>query len=120
MDQLLVALMLSLESNENVYLLAQVTGENMDVQLGMVQASDGGWYGIMCTSQQEIKKLPGAVSVTMELRQVLTSVKTTPGIAGLVVDPGNKANCFLKANEINLLMEELGRRFASPTSGQPN
>ena len=67
MDQVLVAMMLSLEGNADVYLPVQVTGSNMQVEPGMVQASDGKWYGIICSSQQELHKLPGAVSATMKL-----------------------------------------------------
>lgn len=118
MDQVLVALMLSLEGEADVYLPAQVTGPEMNVQLGMVQASDGKWYGLMCSTQEEIAKLPGAVSVTMKLQQVLLSVRTTPGMAGLVLDPGNGANCFLQEGEIGILLEELGQRKAAP-GGSP-
>lgn len=120
MDQMLVALMLGLESDVSVYLAGQVTGAEMNVQLGMVQASDGGWYGVMCTSQEELHKLPGAVSITMPLRQVLTSIRSTPGMAGLVVDPGNGANCFLKESEIGILLTELGNRTAAPGNSTAN
>ena len=114
MDQLLVALMLALESDADVYLPAHVTGPKMEVQLGMVQASDGKWYGLMCSTQEELHRLPGAVSVTMKLQQVLLSVRNTPGMAGLVLDPGNGANCFLREDELSVLLEELGQRKAAP------
>lgn len=82
----------------------------MAVQFGMVQASDGGWYGLVCSSQEELKKLKGAVSVTMKLKDVLLSLRNTQGMSGLVLDPGNGANCILQESELSILLTELGRR----------
>jgi len=114
MDQLLVALMMGLEQDADVYSPGQIMDDDkqgMRVELGMMQASDGRWYGVICTDPSEVDKLPGAKCVTVKLKEMLIRTRATQGLGGLIVDPGNGANCFLQAGEIGILLDSLAKRM---------
>lgn len=109
-DELIVAMMICTTRDDEVLAPGRTFTNNkgqLDVQLGRVQASDGKWYYVVCTSQEELKKIDGASGVHVKLSDLLRRVKHEEETGGLCLDPMNGANCFISKDDACVMLDNL-------------
>lgn len=109
-DELIVAMMLEVSRDAEILAPGKISynqNNEMGVELGMVQASDQQWYYVVCSCQEEIDKLNGAVAVKVKLSELLRRVKTEENVGGLCLDPMNGANCFVSKEDACVLLDNL-------------